>query len=894
MKLTYSETTQHPVSAAFIEGASPEKWLAEINRWGVPFRELECYVLPESLRSVEPAGLLVVFKNSAALHGLDMKNPYCRVADRLFIPLHTAIHPEIGAEEWHRLLSWEVQVLHPTIGLVGFHHSDRLDPVSLLAESPAAGIDWSLAKPGLPPKPVLEYIEVRRPSPEEVMNSIREDLDTRPLADIPKEEEDEPTPLQKALDQAKRGVIKGTLNALDKLNDALPESKGGGSGWLNKFQDWLERNLQELERRRNNELQRLVNLFDKNSDEALKYAIPLDDSYATRGTAPPTWKLGPRSANFDLSRIGGGGAADTWDAGAYYNDLRSKYQKAAQEAIARGDFRKAAYIYAHLLSDFHSAANVLKQGGHFREAAVLYKDHLKNLPAAAGCLEEGGFFQEAIDVYDELKQYEKAGDLCQQIERPEKAAGYYEKSLEVLLNNEDHLNGARITNDKLLQPERARDMLLQGWQGNKQAETCLKQYFDRTVENEPEKTRQRIQDVFEQQTPRAKRPLFLNVLLHLNDQYPAPEVRDTSRHIAYEILGDAASRGDLSKLSTLSKFLPGDRMITSDTSRFIHHQKKAAAHRQAAARIQLDSSIQWLNATGYHNQFLAAGVKDGRLHLARGNWYGYVEYYSWEQPVYDNPRPAFVLNQHEHPQVIIRCAGRQSLEQKILPKNDHFDTELLVGCPDWLPEQAMGLSFDRADHLVALVDTHDKLELQYYTRTGELQRTSTCVVPGPEEIPASAVAGFPGLIAHGDRYYCFIENLLLRFDDHGKTEVSNTLWRIRQLCVSDTFQDFRMVALTDNGCALIQLDFEMEVRELDFFAPNFTPVTGAFLPGGRFVVASRDEVKLFHISKAGAFYQKSLENGSDVRRVAVLPVSDRDRCAILDAWGEIRVYEINQ
>ncbi len=101
-----------------------------------------------------------------------------------------------------------------------------------------------------------------------------------------------------------------------------------------------------------------------------------------------------------------------------------------------------------------------------------------------------------------------------------------------------------------------------------------------------------------------------------------------------------------------------------------------------------------------------------------------------------------------------------------------------------------------------------------------------------------------------------------------------------------------MVALTDNGCALIQLDFDMEVREQDFFARNFTPVTGAFLPGGRFVVASRDEVKLFHISKAGAFYQKSLENGSDVRRVAILPVSDRNRCAILDAWGEIRVYEI--
>lgn len=892
LKLIYSETSHLPVHAAFIEGSLPEQWLAEINRWGILFRELECYVLPESLRSVQAAGLLVVFKNDAVASGLDIKTPYIKVAERLYIPVHTSVYPEIGAHEWDRLLSWDVQVLHPNMGLAGFHYADQLDPMTLLADAPSAGTDWSLAHPGLPAKPPLKYIEVRRPSPQEIINSIREDMDTQPLRDIPKEEEDEPTPLQKALDDVKRDVIKGTLNTLEKLGEVFPDSGNSGSGWLNKFQDWLERNLAELERRRNNELQRLVNLFDKNSDEALKYAIPLDDTYAPRGTAPPSWKLGLRSTNFDLNRIGGGGPADTWDAGAYYNDLRTQYQRAAEMAIHKGDFRKAAYIYAHLLSNFHLAANVLKQGGHYREAAVLYKDHLKNLPAAAECLEQGGYYQEAAEVYETLYRFEKAGDLYLQIGQAEKAAVYFEKSLKVVLNNADHLDGARIAHDKLRQPERANEILLQGWEGNKQAEPCLKKYFDRTLEQEPEKTRQRLQEIFEQQTPPAKQSMLLNVLLHLNELPLSSDARDASRSIAYEIVSKAADRGDLAQLKTLPKFLPADRLLAADTSRFIHHQKKTATLRYAVDQIQLDSSIQWLNAASHRNQFLAAGFKNGRLHLARGNWQGQVEYYTWEEPVYDNPRPAFILNQYESPYVFIRCSSRPALGQKVLPKGKHFDSELIAGSAAWLQTTDLGLCINNNNELVALVDTNDQIELHYYSISGELQRTVTCTALTAGELPHYSGGTYPGLMLRGGMFYSYIENCVMRINGRGHTEVHNTHWRIRQLCMPEASQAFQMVALTDNGCALIRPNFEPEIRDTDFFARNFTPVTGAFLTGGRFVVASHNEVKLFRVDDSGASFMKSLETGTDVQRVAVLPTANRDRCAVLNAKGEIRVYEV--
>lgn len=888
LKLIWSETACHAPAAAFISGAGVESWLAEIDRWGIPFAELDCYVVPESMRSVAPAGLLVVFKKEAAARALDLKAPYGRVGERLFIPLHADVFPEIDAGEWPRLLSWEVQLLHPVIGLVGFNREDRLDPASLLAESPVAGTDWARANPGLPPVPPLQYIEVHRPKPEDIIDSIREDMGSRPLQDIPKEEDDEPTPLQKALDRAKKGLMKGALDALDKL----PEKQGPEPNWLGRLQAWLERNLEELERRRKNEMQRLLDLFDKNSDEALKYAIPLDDNFAGRGTAPPTWKLDQHGTNFNLNRIGRGGARDTWDAGAHYNDLRNKYHKAAREAIASGDFRKAAYIYAHLLSDFHAAANALKQGGFYHEAAVLYKEHLKNLPAAAECLELGGFYQEAIEIYDELKRFEKAGDLCAQIERPEKAAGFYEKALQVTLGNADHLDGARIADEKLRQPERAEAILLQGWLGRKQAEPCLKQYFERKLAAESGKAHQYLMEIFEQNTPPDKRPVLLNVLLYLNDHYPQTEMLHTSRQIAWEIAGEAAGRGDLLPLKSLHRFLPADRLIAGDASRFIHQGKKTTAHQKPAARIQLSGSVQWLNATAYRNQFLAIGLKDGCLQLARGNWYGHVEYYAWAVPVYDNPKPVFALNPSESRFVFVRSAGRVSLPSINLPENEHFDTGLVIGSPAWLPQTDLGL-WVGYDKVTALVNTNNKLELQQYSIGGKLSQSTTCAMQDGSIMPAAPAGnGFPGLMALGGRYYTFMENLLLRIGFKGTTEIQSTIWRIRQICVSDDRPRQQLVALTDNGCALIRPSFDAEIRDADFFARNFTPTAGGFLPGGKFVAVTHDAVSLFRVDEQGAGFVKNLETATERRRVAVLPTIDRNRCAVLDASGEIRMYEV--
>ncbi|MCC6460560.1 MAG: hypothetical protein IT260_08830 [Saprospiraceae bacterium] len=893
LQLEYSEKPVYPVAAALIPGASAHDWLVEIDRWGLSFRQWEGYILPESQQSVRPAALLVVFNNRDLARSLDLKNPYAVVAERLFIPLYTRLTPEIQPDEWSRLLNWHVQVLHPQIGLVGFQQRERLDPLLLLAEAQATAADWSRAQAGLAPRPPLQRIEVLPPTPEQLLNTLKDDLDTKPLQDIPKEEEDRPTALQQLLDQAKKGLYKNSLSALNKVNNALPEPEQYlASGWMKSLHDWLTRNLEELEKRRHNELERLLQLFDKNSDEALKYAIPLDNAYANRGTAPPGWELSARDTNFNLKQLGGGQASDAWEVGNFYYDLQAKYHAAAHEAIARSDFRRAAYIYAHLLGNFHLAANVLKQGSHFREAAVLYKEHLNSPQAAAECLESGGFLSEAAELYETLARHEKAGDLYQQAGQPEQALAQYQKSLDAALQGRDFLDAARLAKDKLREPERAQAILLDGWQHNTKAEACLKQYFRQVLDREPEQARQRLLELYEKHTTYYKRPSFLQVLVRLRDRMGQAELLATARQLAYEIASETAQKGNLTPLSALRVFQPSDRLLAGDCSRFVHQQQQGRAKTGAPAPIQLDPAVQWLSAIAYRNQFLIAGVQQSRLRLARANAYGEVEYYSWDQPVYGNPKPVFVFNPYEGTEIFLRLAERQVLEPLLLPRNRHFDTSLRVGSPSWLPREDLGIAIERNNRIAVLTDTNGKLSLQFYTHEGVLLESAICTGEVLGELSAPGGGRFPGLFARNGVYFSFDKNMVLRIEAKGALEPMDAGgWRIRQLCVSEPFQSFRLVALTDNGFMYFHPDSQTEMNSSDLVAKPFTPVFGAFLPGGYFLAGTHDALQVFQLTETGPVYVRSIA-GLDVRQIAVLPAPERGRCVVVSERGSIRFFDL--
>ena len=131
-------------------------------------------------------------------------------------------------------------------------------------------------------------------------------------------------------------------------------------------------------------------MLQNNPDEGLRYALPMQGD-AHRGIGAAGWELTTRDVDFQLSRLGGGQAADFWNLDEQWRKkLFNQYRQCAQREISLGRHRRAAYIFAELMGDHNSAAATLADGGHFREAAVLYKERLRQPRQAADCLRRGG------------------------------------------------------------------------------------------------------------------------------------------------------------------------------------------------------------------------------------------------------------------------------------------------------------------------------------------------------------------------------------------------------------------------------------------------------------------------------------------------------------------------
>src|SRR5205814_944312 len=75
--------------------------------------------------------------------------------------------------------------------------------------------------------------------------------------------------------------------------------------------------------------------------------------------------LGRRDPQYSLAALlGDGGPASVWlGGGDVWAELAAEYRRIARDAAARGDHRRAAYIYGVLLRDLRLAADTLAAGG---------------------------------------------------------------------------------------------------------------------------------------------------------------------------------------------------------------------------------------------------------------------------------------------------------------------------------------------------------------------------------------------------------------------------------------------------------------------------------------------------------------------------------------------------
>ena len=893
LQLKYKSTTQHAPSALLIKGEDPNIWLQTINSWQVKVQNLECYLLPASKGDIRAVGLVVIFAGILPKwEDAAVVSAYGQVSERLLVPVDAALVPAIEAEELEQQLLYDRQLFHPRIGLIGFNKSDQVTIASLLQFPEEDITDWGQAAEGISKIPALRSIQMPPIPPKELIASLKQDIGSKPIEDIPGVTKEKEEPGKDLKDMFKKAALKGGMGMAGAMLNAFSSENGTRDPVLfNRFMDWAGKQLENLNNKRNQEMDRLVDMFDGDIDEALKYAIPLDSAYQNRGQAPPSSNLSERSTDFSLDKLGGGGQGDAWSSGRHYFSLRGKYIEAAKQKIAEGDFRKAAYIYAHLLGDFRAAANVLEQGGFYREAAALHIEHLKDKPAAAKCLEKGGLLYEAVDLYKELNKHEKVGDLYSQLEQIEEAEKSYGKAISESLLRKDYLDASRILSEKLADIPKAKKVLLDGWKQTNKSEVCLKRYFDLTEVSE---LATEVQSVYQHHTFPQHKNHFLNVLLYLKDQKEAPQLENISRELAYQIIGKQVNTGNTNRLADLPKFVPTDKLLSTDINRYTakKQQQKTTAHEPDIylfRRIILDRNVVWEKTSTYNNQFLVLGTSSGKLHFARGNSLGDKNHHSWSAtlPAYTNFQ--FVEEEQANGPVLFYSTGQIDLESTIIPKSSSFPADLRLNYLNWLPEDIRGLAKVAENEIgVLAADKVGNAQLYFYDNNGFLKYSMPCMM-GAEGL--SLYNTLIGSFFYRKGYFYFItknNGQVLRVNKDGKTVL---YWDhsspARMLAVTNKNLRLKIAISTERGIKIIQ------TKELSspYFGQGIKPSAMAFIPRLGLVVTKRDQVFIFD-DKVHTQHTPSMLHSFKTGRSAIISIVPLtgSKCGFLTNDGELLVY----
>ena len=916
LKLQYQEHSQHTTSAVFIRGEQAFNWLRTINEWDIDLEKFHGYVIPQSIRSTEPAGLFVILKTGSFSTGVVLQNPYTQITNKLFIPVNASLFPEMDTKELQSLLLYDCQVFHPSIGLIGFQKSDRLDWKKLFRLSSEKENDWTFAKDGYPKPASLQSIGIITPKMADFFESMKEDVGSKPLDDIPgNKEEKESDAMDKFFSSIYENMLKKGLSLSDAIKESLNNKEGktssssgsggglGGGllggllggmgaaaspGMFGKLESWARNKLDELERKRKSELDRLSDLFDTDPDEALKYAIPLDSPYQNRGIAPPSGRLGPRSTNFNMGKLGGGRNVDGWNVDSHYFELQHKYRKAATKAIQDKAYKKAAYIYAHLLGDYNAAANVLKQGEYYRDAAILYKEHLKNLVSAAECFEKGGFLSEGIELYIELKKHEKVGDLYTELGQYENAQSYYQTSIDLALGRNNYIDAARITEKKLKDLEAAKKHLLTGWKKNKQHSNCLQKYFHLIAEEDQEKLTTEVIHLFNEHTPIDKQSVFLHVLIETNKSYKNPELKTASKEITYKVISEQVSnQNNLNNLFLLKDFLQDDRLISSDCSRF-QVQQKSDSNNRIKKRFQLNKSIKWIDAIVHQDQFLLIGIAYSRLHLARGNWYGDITYYSWDQEVREDDVFQLINNPYNSNVVVLYSARSIPFHRKTLFQDKYFRRKFEIIPSSLLPSNLIGISLLQNDSIAVLHAQNKKSVMDFYDTNGVL--SSSKGFKANNDMLSAAIRPDRKLspLFHKDKaYFTIINGRFVKMDEQGEIFMPLVKSGVQLMAMSTHPVKAKIVINTE-------LDFSVlsthDLTKIQSFGQSIKdPIKIVFISNNHFIIVTTYEVFIYLVDPNHIILKRKMD--TRVETINALPTRTRNQFALLDVNYALTIYD---
>lgn len=577
LSLKPSQYNRFPLNGILVKGASVKKWLLEIQRMELNLNCVSVYPLPGTTAN-SVWGCLIVPQSVISQLNLEQNEICQQVSPRFFIANKSELFPVMTLTELEKLFAQSVWLMHPLIGLVELKETIDVSKLIELPKSASLRVIRPESAPFIPKE--IKSFQVAPVDVEKALEKLEEQF-------FPKLEKMEDKPLS-FFEKVKMQFYKLQFRKkegnkrVSKTNSSNTSQRTGEPNGFGKFMqslmkpfngnkkgnygDRVQENLEDLEKRNQKQLDKLLDMLRNNPDEALKYAIPLDETGSSRGQSngrlelSKNWSVFSIFADRQLSNTRSGGSVDIGD---YYGSLKEQYRKTAAELIEQRNYEKAAFVYMKLLKDDCSAAETLAKGELYQDAASIYLKLLNDKPKAAECFVQGNLIANAIDLYKELKDHEKVGDMYTILHRKKEANVYYEQVAANHKETNQYIKASLIYKNKMHLNASAQETLMKGWRADHDAVNCLKMYlsdFESTADLKKELNR-----LYQEDVNQLNQEKFLSVLK--NDDYQRDELQEPVREMAYEIIASRVNDNP-EIVKELRYFNPENKGLIKDTLRY--------------------------------------------------------------------------------------------------------------------------------------------------------------------------------------------------------------------------------------------------------------------------------------------------------------------------------------
>lgn len=562
----------HPLRGLFIRGSLVINCMQEIQALQFKLTDFRIYPVPgQTPDSI--GGFLLVSNHTLDAASAGKHQLYQMVSSNLFIPERSTLYPSMAATELEKLFSSFVHIMHPEFGLAEL--TEELDMETLILRPTQRSLQVTKPKPAVfIPEQILSF-QIKPISAEETLKNLEENI-------FPKKQVMENKPLN-LLEKGKLAFYQLLFTRKPNKTSAPPASTektklGSTLDSLlrkifkreNGLTEQIIEDYENLENRNQKEIDKLMDLFMSNPEEALKYAIPLDNKGSVRGGTNQPFTLSKRWVDLLLSATGKqSSSSGTVDIGDHYFELQRQYMITAQSFLDKKEYQKAAFVYMKLLKDHFAAAQALEKGKLYAEAATIYLKHAHNKRQAAKCFEKGNMTNEAIELYVELNENEKVGDLYLSINKRKEAEMYFEKVINQYTLKHQYVKAALLYKNKMNRKQDGQALLLEGWKKNMDASNCLSNYFS-NISNITQ-LKYEIDNVYKHHLTSGNSIPFLKVIRQEYDK--KNELSESIKEIAYEIIA-AEIKTNPSIVSELKGFNKNDKELLKDTLRFKTGGKK--------------------------------------------------------------------------------------------------------------------------------------------------------------------------------------------------------------------------------------------------------------------------------------------------------------------------------